>query len=76
MTAKKAVRTGKPMNLYMRADDVAKMRQLAAYAASNGHHTSDSIIVRAALRLAGANRAFLWALKDAEAGDLRFKREP
>ena len=74
MTAKKSTR-GKPMNLYMRADDVTKMRELTAYAASNGQRTSDSMIVRAALRAVGPNRVFLQALKDAEAGDLRFKRE-
>ena len=74
MTAKKTSTRGKPMNLYMRADDVAKMRELTAYAASNGHRTSDSMIVRAALRAVTANRVFLLALKDAEAGDLRFKR--
>jgi hypothetical protein len=75
MTAKKTSLRGKPMNLYMRAEDVAKLRELTAYAASNGLRTSDSMIVRAALRVAGTNRAFLLALKEAEAGDLRFKRE-
>ena len=75
MTAQKKSTRGKPMNLYMRAEDVAKLRELTAYAASNGLRTSDSLIVRAALRVAGANRAFLSALKDAESGDLRFKRE-
>jgi hypothetical protein len=75
MMAKKASTRGKPMNLYMRADDVAKMRELTAYAASNGQRTSDSMIVRAALRAVSPSRAFLSALKEAEAGDLRFKRE-
>ena len=75
MTAQKKSTRGKPMNLYMRAEDVAKLRELTAYAASNGLRTSDSLIVRAALRVAGANRAFLSALRHAESGDLRFKRE-
>jgi uncharacterized protein (DUF1778 family) len=75
MTAKKAFTRGKPMNLYVREDDKAKMRELIAYAATNGHSTSNSLIVRAALRVAGPNRGFLCALKDTEAGDLRFKRE-
>ncbi len=74
MTAKKSTR-GKPMNLYVRAEDVAKLRELTAYAASNGLRTSDSMIVRAALRAVSANRTFLSALKDAESSDLRFKRE-
>jgi hypothetical protein len=43
--------------------------------AGNGHRTSDSKIVRAALQAATANRAFLAALKEAEASDLRYKRE-
>jgi len=73
MTAKKATR-GKPMNLYMRADDVSKIRELTAYAAGNGQRTSDSKIVRAALRVASPSRAFLVALKEAGASDLRFKR--
>jgi hypothetical protein len=75
MTTKRKSGRGKPMNLYMRADDVAKIRELTAYAAGNSQRTSDSMIVRAALRAVSANRAFLAALKDAEASDLRFNRE-
>ncbi len=75
MTTKKTTTKGKPMNLYMRDDDVSKIRELTAYAAGNGQRTSDSKIVRAALRVAAPNRAFLIALKDAEGSDLRFKRE-
>lgn len=72
-TKKKPTRSGKPMNLYMRADDVAKIRELISYAAGNGHRTSDSRIVRACLMAASPNRTFLTALKEAEKGDLRFK---
>jgi hypothetical protein len=60
------------MNLYMRPDDVAKIRELTAHAALNGLRTSDSLIVRAALRAAKADRAFIAALKDAQLGDLRY----
>ena len=73
MTAKKAATRGKPMNLYMRDDDVSKIRELTAYAAGNGQRTSDSKIVRAALRIASRNRAFLAALKETEGSDLRYK---
>jgi hypothetical protein len=73
MTAKKATTRGKPMNLYMRPDDVAKIRELTAYAAENEQRTSDSKIVRAALRAAKTDRAFLAALKEAESADLRYK---
>jgi Arc/MetJ-type ribon-helix-helix transcriptional regulator len=75
MTAKKATTRGKPMNLYMRAEDVSKIRELTAYAAENGQRTSDSKIVRAALRAVKADRAFLAALKEAESADLRYKHE-
>jgi hypothetical protein len=74
MTTKKKSTRGKPMNLYMRAEDTAKMRELTAYAAGNGLRTSDSLIVRAALRATDAGRKFLSALKAAESSDLRFKR--
>ena len=69
MTAKKKSSRGKPMNLYMCAEDVTKLRELTAYAASNGLRTSDRMIVRAALHIVGKNRLFLYALKDVEAGD-------
>lgn len=75
MTAKKPTQPGKPMNLYMRTDDVAKIRELTAYAAEKGQRTSDSKIVRAALRAAKPDRTFLAALKEAESADLRYKRE-
>lgn len=75
MTAKKATTRGKPMNLYMRPDDVSKIRELTSYAADNKQRTSDSKIVRAALRVAKSDRAFLAALKDAESADLRYKHE-
>ena len=75
MTAKKASTRGKPMNLYVRTEDVAKMRELTAFAASNGLRTSDSLIVRSALRVTKADRAFLVALKEATSGDLRFKQD-
>ena len=75
MTAKKATTRGKPMNLYMRPDDVSKIRELTAYAADNKQRTSDSKIVRAALRVAKTDRAFLAALKDAESADLRYRHE-
>jgi hypothetical protein len=59
----------------LNGDDVAKIRELTAYAAENGQRTSDSKIVRAALRAAKTDRAFLAALKDAESADLRYKHE-
>ena len=75
MMAKKAATRGKPMNLYMRPDDVSKIRELTSYAADNKQRTSDSKIVRAALRVAKTDRAFLAALKDAESADLRYRHE-
>ena len=75
MMAKKAATHGRPMNLYVRPDDILKIRELTAYAAENGQRTSDSKIVRAALRAAKTDRAFLAALKEAESLDLRYRRE-
>lgn len=66
---------GKPMNLYMRPDDVVRMRELIAYAASNGHLCSPSMLVRAGLRVLVPNRKLLTALKEVEADDLRYRRE-
>jgi hypothetical protein len=75
MMAKKAATRGNPMNLYMRPDDVSKIYALKAFASENEQRTSDSLIVRAALRVAKTDRAFLAALKDAESADLRYKHE-
>jgi hypothetical protein len=68
-------KTGKRVNLYLRDTDVAKMRELNAYAAGQGIRTSDSLIVRATLLATTPGKGFLTALREAAAVDLRFKQE-
>jgi hypothetical protein len=72
---KATAKRGKPVNLYLRDADLAKVRELTAFAAGQGERTSDSLIVRAALQAASPSRAFLTALKEAASADLRFNRE-
>ncbi len=64
---------GKPVNLYLRDSDIARVRELTAFAAGQGERTSDSLIVRAALQIASPGRAFLAALREVASADLRFK---
>jgi hypothetical protein len=76
MTAKRAVnKRGKPMNLYLYDSDIAKIRELVAWVASNGLRVSDSLIVRTALRIASADKKFLTAYADAASADQRYKNE-
>jgi hypothetical protein len=72
MSAAKAKR-GKPINLYFREEDRAKLRELTAYLALEGQRTSDSLIVRAAIRAAAPGRTFLQAYREVADTDLRFK---
>ena len=74
MTTKK-VKQGKPVNLYLRDADVAKVRELMMAVVSQGERVSESLIVRAAIHAATPNRNFFEAYKQAAAADLRFKRE-
>ena len=71
----KKARRGKPTNLYLRESDIDKVRELTAFIAGKGDRTSDSLIVRAALRAAKADRAFLNAYGEVAEDDLRFRKE-
>jgi hypothetical protein len=64
---------GRPVNLYLRDEDVAKVRELTAVLAERGERTSDSLIVRAAIHAANPGRAFLEAYRQVASADLRFK---
>lgn len=66
---------GKPVNLYLRDEDVAKIRELTAALAERGERTSDSLIVRAAIHATMPGRAFLESYRKVAAADLRFKRK-
>jgi hypothetical protein len=72
---KTTVKRGRPVNLYLRDSDLAKLRELVSFAAGEGERTSDSLMVRAALHTATPGRAFLTALREAASADLRFKQE-
>ena len=72
---KATTKRGKPVNLYLRDTDLAKVRELTAFAAGQGERTSDSLIVRAALLAATPSRAFLTALREVASADLRFRQE-
>jgi len=72
-TKKTASKRGKPTNLYLRDDDIAKVRELVAFVAGEGERVSESLIVRAAIGVAKADRTFLAAFRDAASRDLRFK---
>lgn len=65
---------GKPVNLYLREADVAKIRELMTAILGQGERVSESLIVRAALHAAKPGRAFLQAYKEAASADLRYKR--
>jgi Arc/MetJ-type ribon-helix-helix transcriptional regulator len=76
MTGKKAVsKCGKNVNLYLYDADVARIRELVSYVASNGLRVSESLVVRTALRVAQADQRFLTAYVDAASADQRFKDE-
>ena len=76
MTAKKAAsRRGRNVNLYLRDEDVAKIRELSSWVLSKGLRSSDSLIVRAALKVASSDKRFLAAYEEAASVDQRFKGE-
>lgn len=66
---------GKPVNLYLRDEDVQKVRELTAMLAERGERTSDSLIVRAAIHAATPGRTFLESYRQVAGADLRFKKE-
>lgn len=72
---KTASKRGKPVNLYLRDADVAKVRELTAALAERGERTSDSLIVRAAIHAASPGKAFFDSYRQVAAVDLRFRRE-
>lgn len=69
------VRRGKPVNLYLRDADIAKVRELMSAVAQHGDRVSESLIVRAAIHAASPGRSFLEAYRQAASADLRFKRD-
>ena len=75
MTAKKASNRGRATNIWLRTEDVQIIRDLFAFVASEGFRPSDSQIIKAALRVAKADRKFLTAFEDVLGSDGRIKRD-
>jgi hypothetical protein len=69
----KKTKRGKPINMYMHPDDVARIRTLAAYLGTQGKRVSDSQVVKAALRVAKQDGHLLAAFEETLAIDQRFK---
>jgi hypothetical protein len=66
---------GKRFTLYIRDADLARVRELTAYAAGQGERTSDSLIIRACVLAATPGKAFLSAYREVAAADLRFRQD-
>lgn len=66
-------RRGKAVQFWLRDEDRALIRELAAYLATQGRRATDSLVIRAALHLARADRNLLDAFNEVEARDGRYK---
>jgi hypothetical protein len=64
---------GKPVQFWLHEEDRRLIRELAAWLAGQGIRPSDSMVVRATLRMAKAGPALLEAYRQAAALDGRFK---
>jgi hypothetical protein len=75
MTNKKTPTRGKPVNCYMREEDIELIRELATYISAKGYRVSDSQVIKAALRVVKADSKLLKAFEEVMQMDGRFKRE-
>jgi hypothetical protein len=64
---------GKRVTIFLHEADRQIIRELMAYLAGQGKRVSESITIKAALRMAKPGADFLRAHEDAAAQDLRFK---
>jgi hypothetical protein len=69
-------RIGKPVQFWLHEEDRKLVRELAAWLAGQGIRPSDSMVVRAALRIAKTGPAFLAAYQEAALLDGRLRPEP
>jgi hypothetical protein len=67
---------GKPVNIYLHDADQVRIRELAAYLASEGLRVSDSQVIKAALLLARPDKRLLNAYLEIRGADQRYKQEP
>ena len=68
-------RIGKPVQFWMHDEDRKLIRELSAWLAGQGTRPSDSMVIRAALRLAKTGDGLLEAYWQAAKLDGRLKRE-
>ena len=73
-TAVKPRRVGKPVQFWLHEEDRKLVRELAAWLAGQGIRPTDSMVVRASLRMAKPGSAFLEAYRKASLLDGRLKQ--
>jgi len=71
--AAQAETQGKGISFYFQPDETKRIRELAAWLSSQGIRTSDSLIMKSALRVAKPNAELLNACRDAMRVDRRYK---
>jgi hypothetical protein len=71
-----APKRGKAVNIYLHEPDQVRIRELAAYLASEGLRVSDSQIIKAALLMAQPDKRLVRAYLEIKEADQRYKREP
>ena len=73
--AAKPRRAGKPVQFWMHEEDRKLIRELSAWLAGQGVRPTDSMVVRASLRMAKTGGPLLEAYRQASSLDGRLKRD-
>jgi hypothetical protein len=73
-TQKSAAVRGKGALVYLYEEDWKIIREMAAWLAGQGRRVNDSLVLRAALRMARPGDALLNAFEQASRSDKRFKK--
>jgi hypothetical protein len=68
-------RVGKPVQFWLHEEDRKIIRELSAWLAGQGIRPTDSMVIRAALRVSRTGSDLLQAYKQAMELDARFKRK-
>ena len=71
--AVKVKKRGTAVQFWMRDEDRQVIRELSAYLAAQGERATDSLVVRAALRMAKADAGLIRAFREAQSLDGRRK---
>jgi hypothetical protein len=77
MTTKKATssKRGKPKNVFLKDEDIERIRELAHYLTGKGHRVSDSQVIAASLRVAKADTKLLKAFEESTQLDARLRKD-